>query len=82
MLSAYTEQINKLASLQKTYDALVLQNCTLAKEKRKFNKELAKVKGNRADVAEEVKEKLINSKKDAFKPLLSRCEEYARDIQK
>ena len=82
MLSAYTEQIDKLASLQKPYDALVLQNCTLAKEKRKFNKELAKVKGNRADVAEEVKEKLINSKKDAFKPLLSRCEEYARDIQK
>lgn len=82
MLSAYTEQIGKLASLQKTYDTLVLQNCTLAKEKRKFTKQLAKVKGNRAEVVEEVREKLINNKKDAFKPLLNKCDEYARDIKK
>lgn len=82
MLSAYTEQIDKLASLQKTYDTLVLQNCTLAKEKRKFSKELARVKNNRDDVAEEIKDKLINDKKESFKPLLSKCEEYISKIQK
>lgn len=72
MLNEYKKAIQELCRLQEEYDTLEIQASTVNRNKRRAIKDLRKAESEKEELAEKVKDRLIQEKKEAFNSI--KCE--------
>ena len=72
MLNEYKKAIQELCRLQEEYDTLEIQASTVNRNKRRAVKDLRKAESEKEELAEKVKDRLIQEKKEAFNSI--KCE--------